>query len=145
MVPRRFPERVPKLDLLWERFWETPGTLLGSLSGSLSGYFFVFLFSRCLFALLWLSGFISGCILRRFWCRFEVKNQQKFLFEFYTIPNGIWGAPGDVQARKIWFYKNKTKVFQDPSLSPRAPSSSILEPKRHPKRTQNGSHDRSKM
>ena len=64
---------------------------------------------------------------------------------FDAVLGCILGAPGDPQARKVWFSLSKTEFFEDPPFRPRAPPRSILEPKTEPKWTQNGAQNRPRM
>ena len=48
---------------------------------------------------------------------------------FKSLPGAILGAPGSLQARKVWFYLRKTRVFEYQPFLPRATLGSILEPK----------------
>ena len=58
-----------------------------------------------------------GTLWAPFWLHFGVVLGTKFGKEKYrnfkSLPGAILGAPGSLQARKVWFYLSKTRVFED--------------------------------
>ena len=116
MLPKQVPERVPKLNLFWEPFCEPPGTLLAPFRAPFWGPFCYLL--RSDFSLIF-CGFRDP-FWAPFWLHFGVvltsKIYAKSCRKFDAVLGWIWGAPGDPQARKVWFSLSKTMVFKGPPV-----------------------------
>ena len=131
-----FNRRV--LESLIYPFWLHFGSILASILGSFWALFSYFFGSDVLM----ISGGFWSPFWAPFWLRLGVilqsKIHEKSCWNFDAVPRWIWGAPGPLRARKLWFSLRKTKVFKDPPFRAQAPPRSILELKTEPKWSQNG-------